>query len=71
TLAGLGAGTWKGNPAPLTNGLILADHFTELRTNLNQALDELGIGRVPDDTSIASSQPVKAVHVQDVRDKLR
>jgi hypothetical protein len=71
TLAGLGAGTWKGNPAPLTNGLILADHFTELRTNLNQALDELGIGQVPDDTSIASTQPVKAVHVQDVRDRLR
>jgi hypothetical protein len=71
TLAGLGAGTWKGNPAPLRDGLILADHFAELRTNLNQALAALGIGGVTDDNSIASTQPVKAVHVQDVRDKLR
>lgn len=71
TLAGLGTGTWKGDPAPSRDGLILADHFAELRTNLNPALDELGIGRVPDDTSIASTQPVKAAHVQDVRDRLR
>ena len=71
TLAGLGTGTWKGNPTPLSSGLILADHFAELRTNLNSALDALGIGRVPDDTSIASTQPVKAAHMQDVRDRLR
>lgn len=71
SLAGVGAGAWKSNPAPAFGGSILKEHYAELRTNLDPALDELGIGRVPVDASIALTLPVKAVHIQDVRDKVR
>lgn len=52
---------------PLSKGLTPADHFAELRTNLNPALGALGIGVVPGDDSIASNLP----YLQDVRDRLR
>jgi hypothetical protein len=70
-LAGVGAGSWKSDPAPLLHGAILPTHFTELRENLNPALDALGIGRVAVDSFIESHQPVMAVHIQDVREKVR
>lgn len=72
-LAGVGAGVWKDNPAPLLHGQILAAHFSELRTNLNPALATLGVSEMPAPAGagIGQGQPVRAVHVQDVRDKVR
>lgn len=71
TLAGVGAGAWKSNPAPQSNGSILKDHFQELRDNLNQALAALGIAQMPPDETLGVDLPVRAVHIQDVRDKVR
>lgn len=71
TLAGVGAATWKGDPPPRMWDPILADHFAELRVQLNPALEALGISPMPADASIISQQPVKKEHVQDVRDKVR
>lgn len=72
-LAGLGAGVWKDDPAPLLRGRVLAAHFAELRTNLNPALAALGMGELPEPAAagVADRQPVRAAHVQDVRDKIR
>ena len=71
TLAGVGAGTWKGDPAPAYGGSILKDHFYELRSNLNPALTALGMTALQDDATLAVGSPVKAAHIQDVRDKVR
>jgi hypothetical protein len=70
-LAGVGVGAWKGNPAPQSQGSILKDHFQELRDNLNPALSALGITQMPPDATLGVALPVKATHVQDVRDKVR
>lgn len=70
-LAGIGAGTWKNDPAPLSNGAILKDHFLELRTNLNPALAALGLTTLPDDSTLAAGLPVRAAHIQNVRDKVK
>lgn len=70
-LAGMGAGVWKSNPSPLSNGSILKDHFKELRDNLNPALSALDIAQLPVDETLAVGLRVKAVHIQDVRDKVR
>ena len=70
-LAGVGAGVWKENPAPLYRGTILAAHFAELRTNLNPALAALGVAVLADDDTLGERKAVRAVHVQDVRDKVR
>jgi hypothetical protein len=72
-LAGVGAGAWKADPTPLLHGRVLAAHFAELRTNLNPALAALGMSEMaaPDLAGIAERRPVKAAHVQDVRDKVR
>lgn len=71
TLAEVGATTWKENPPPRMWDPVVADHFAELRTQLNPALEALGISPMPSDESIASTQPVKKEHVQDVRNKVR
>ncbi len=70
-LAGSGPATWKQNPAPEGRGRVLADHFTELRQQLNPALEALGINPMPPDPNIASTKPVKKEGVQDVREKIR
>jgi hypothetical protein len=70
-LAGVGAGTWKSDPAPLFRGSILRDHFYELRSNLNPALTALGVTTLPADTTLDVGRPVKKEHVQDVREKVR
>lgn len=70
-LAGLGGATWKSDPAPQVNGKILADHFIELRTHLNPALQSLGLPTVANDTSLAVNQPVRAIHLQAVRDAVK
>lgn len=63
--------SWKNDPAPQSNGAILAIHFSELRTFLNPALNALGMTTLPSDSGIAIGQPIMATHVQDVREKLR
>lgn len=72
-LAGVGAGAWKDDPAPLLRGRVLVAHFAELRTNLNPALAALGMVELPEPAAagVADRQPVRAVHVQDVRDRIR
>lgn len=70
-LAGVSAAVWKNNPAPQSQGLILPDHFAELRTNLNPALAELGINPIQEDPGIGTTLVVRAAHLQDVRDKVR
>lgn len=65
------AGVWKNDPAPLSGGAIPAAHFAELCANLNPALSALGIKTLPDDQTLGASQPVRAVHIQAVRDKVR
>lgn len=70
-LAGSGAATWKQDPPPASKGPIWAEYFTELRTQLNPALEALGISPMPADASIESKKPVKKEHVQDVREKVR
>ncbi len=71
TLAGVGVGTWKNDPAPLSHGLILKDHFQELRDNLNPALTALGIATLSADATLGVHLPVMAAHIQDVREKVR
>jgi hypothetical protein len=71
TLAGVGDATWESNPAPQWRGLIRAAHFKELRDNLNPALAALGMGQLPDESSITAGQPIRADHIQHVREKVR
>jgi hypothetical protein len=71
SLAGLVAANWKNDPAPQQSGQILLAHFTELRTNLNPALSALSFTPLPDDPTLAVNQPVKAAHVQDVRERVK
>jgi hypothetical protein len=70
-LANVGPAAWQTNPAPAPGGSILAAHSLELRTNLNPALSALGITQMPSDPTLAVGLPVKAVHIQDVRDKVK
>lgn len=72
-LAGSGAASWNENPAPQSGGQILAAHFAELRAQLNPALEALGIEKLPEPepAGIAATQPVRAVHIQHVREKVR
>jgi hypothetical protein len=70
-LAGRGPATWKQTPPPAGGGAILAEHFAELRTQLNPALEALGIAPMPEDAGIGATKPVKKEHVQDVREKVR
>jgi hypothetical protein len=71
TLAGMGAAAWKSDPAPASHGSILKAHFQELRENLNQALAELDIEPLPEDSTLGPGLPVRAAHLQDVREKVR
>lgn len=70
-LAGVGAASWQTNPSPAPGGSILAAHSVELRSNLNPALSALGIAQMPSDSTLAVGLPVKAAHIQDVREKVR
>jgi hypothetical protein len=70
-LAGLGSVVWKNNPSPQSGGQILVAHFLELRTNLNPALQALGISQMPDDATLGQGKAVMAAHIQDVREKVR
>jgi Fibronectin type III domain len=71
-LAGLAAASWS-TPAPQHGGVIQATHSLELRTNLNPALTALGLSQLSSDAggTLAVGLPVKAVHLQDVREKVR
>ncbi|HEY3138937.1 MAG TPA: hypothetical protein VGL29_23150 [Blastocatellia bacterium] len=51
--------------------LIKAQHMLDLRSNLNPALNALGMPQVSPDSTLAVGQPIKAVHLQDVRDKVK
>lgn len=70
-LAGVGAASWQTNPSPAPGGSILAAHSVELRSNLNPALSALGVTQMPSDSTLAVGLPVKAAHIQDVREKVR
>jgi hypothetical protein len=70
-LANVGQATWQTNPSPAPGGSILAAHSLELRTNLNPALAALGMTQMPSDPTLAVALPVKAAHIQAVRDKIR
>jgi hypothetical protein len=63
--------SWKNDPAPQSNGSILAVHFNELRSFLNPALNALNIASLPSDSGIAVNQAVMGPHVQDVREKVK
>lgn len=71
TLAEVGGAMWKADPAPQSGGRVLAAHFTELRANLNTALSALGMAVLPDDATLGAGLPVKAAHLQNVREKVR
>jgi hypothetical protein len=71
TLAGLPPAQWKSDPTPAVGGSILADHFLELRANLNPALSALGLAQLPNDPTLAVGLPPRKEHVQDVRDKVK
>lgn len=67
--ANIGEATWTN---PLQD--VSAVHFSELRTNLNQALDELsvlGLSPMPIDPAIAPTNTVFAAHLQAVREKVK
>jgi hypothetical protein len=70
-VAEMGGASWKSDPAPASGGQILAAHFLELRTNLNPALQTLGLSPMPDDATLGQGKPVLASHIQDVREKVR
>jgi len=70
-VARLDPAAWKNDPAPQLQGLILAIHYTELRTYLNPALTTLSMTTLATDPGIAVTQTVLGPHVQDVRDKVK
>lgn len=75
TLAKLDAAVWRDdppdNPRPQPQVIIRAWHFDELRKNLNPALAALHVAEVPPDQTLAAGQPIKATHIQDVRERIR
>ena len=75
-LAGLGAVTTWTYPDPVSSPpaqrrAVYLEDMRELRTNLNPALSALGMGTLPDDTTLDRGLKVKATHLQDVRDKVK
>lgn len=75
-LAGLGAVTSWAYPAPVSSPPeqrrpVYLEDVQELRTFLNPALSALGVTPLPDDTTLRRGLPVKATHLQDVREKVR
>jgi len=69
--AGLSAATWT--DSSLTNVEIKAVHMNELRSNLDAARSLLGLstGSYTDSTVTAGTTLVKAVHVNEVRDRVK
>lgn len=66
TTANIGQATWTN---PLNQ--VSANHFSELRTRLNEALGLLGFSTISDDPGIAQGNIVYATHLQAVRDKVK
>lgn len=57
---------------PSPQGLpIRTQHMLDLRSNLNPALTALGLPTVSNDSSLAVGNPIRGVHLQDVRDKVK
>jgi hypothetical protein len=50
---------------------IRAQHMLDLRGNVNPALAALGLPTVSVDSSLSMGNPIKGVHLQDVRDKVK
>jgi hypothetical protein len=71
TCAGLGAPTWT--DSNLSGVQVKAIHLTEIRDQLNEALDSLAVPRPSyTDASIVSGVTVvKATHIQEIRNKLK
>ncbi len=71
TCAGLGAPTWT--DSSLSGVQVKAIHLTEIRDQLNQALNQLQVP-VPgytDPSIVPGSTVIKAAHVQEIREKVR
>ncbi|OLE51700.1 MAG: hypothetical protein AUG51_21745 [Acidobacteria bacterium 13_1_20CM_3_53_8] len=70
--AGLTAFNWT-NPQPQSQGLIYPNHINDLRSNLSSAITALGLAspqyQTPD--PITSGTPIRAIHVQQLRDLVR
>ncbi|HET8783050.1 MAG TPA: galactose oxidase-like domain-containing protein [Pyrinomonadaceae bacterium] len=68
--AGLSASSWT--DSSLTGIDVKAVHMTELRTSLDAALSALGLSSGSyTDTLTANVTPIKAVHVNELRDRLK
>jgi hypothetical protein len=69
--AGLSAVTWT--DTPLLDVFVKAVHVSELRTNLDQARSLLGLstGSYTDSTLTPGVTVVKAVHIQQLRDRVK
>ncbi|MEK6409051.1 MAG: hypothetical protein AABN34_19180 [Acidobacteriota bacterium] len=50
---------------------IRAQHMLDLRSNVNPALTALGLPMVSSDSSLAVGNPIRGLHLQDVRDKVK
>lgn len=70
-VAGQGAADWSSPPQAEQHGSIHAAHIRQLRDNLNPALAALGIVQLSDDATLAAGQPIKAAHLQEVRQKVK
>jgi len=72
TTAGIGAFTWTDPPAQAEQGaLVKASQIIQVRDRLNDALPILGFPQMPPDSSIASGLPIYAVHLQNIRDRVK
>ncbi|MEK6300440.1 MAG: fibronectin type III domain-containing protein [Acidobacteriota bacterium] len=67
--ANIGAASWTNPLNPLDT--VLAVHFSELRTRLNEALPLLGFSQMPIDPAIIPGNTIFATHLQAVRQKVK
>ena len=69
--AGQSEANWSSALPAQQYGPIHAEHIRKLRENLDPALSALGLPEVGTDATLAAGQPVKAAHIQNVREKVK